>query len=528
MKLIFTLTTFLWLCTNFVHAQYNLSLSGQITYPDSIQMSGCWGYTAADGSEYALVGTSYGTSIVDVTNPFEPEELFFVGGAQSAWREVKTWNNHAYVTTEGGGGLMIIDLNNLPDAIDTISFVGTDDHPFSRAHTLFIDENGIAYLFGYNVLTGADEGAYIVDLNLDPMHPIFLSEINSVYIHDGYVRGDTLWAAAVYEGALHVFDVSDKTTPILIGVQPTSGSATHNCWLSDDGKYLFTTDEIQFGFISSFDVTDITDIKQLDQIKHGAPDSTVAHNTYFLNNYLVTAHYTEGCTIHDATRPDNLIEVAHFDTSPFGPDAILEGAWGVYPYFTSGTIIISDISEGLIVLQPVYNRACYLEGTVKDVVSLTNIINANVELVGTTVLDSTSINGAFKTGYHEAGNYTVTISKEGCITQNISDVNLISGEVTSLNVLLDCGSTPISNQVKTGILNCYYSAPTHSIIIDFDIPTAALTAVELTNFEGQIISTFTISGSGNSKIDVSNLPRGAYFVNFKNGNNKFAKQLIVH
>ena len=166
-----------------------------------------------------------------------------------------------------------------------------------------------------------------------------------------------------------------------------------------------------FGFITSFDVTDVTDIKTLDQIKHGAADSTVAHNTYYLNGYLVTAHYTEGVTIHDAQRPGNLIEVGHYDTSPFGPEVLLEGAWGVYPYFPSGTIIISDIGEGLIVLQPTYTEAAFLEGTVKDEVSMGNIIHAQIEISGTPVVDSTDIFGIFETGYHEAGTYDIIVSK---------------------------------------------------------------------------------------------------------------------
>ncbi|MBK8345553.1 MAG: hypothetical protein IPL12_21075 [Bacteroidetes bacterium] len=51
------------------------------------------------------------------------------------------------------------------------------------------------------------------------------------YIHDGFVNNDTLWAACIYSGGVYVFDVSDKSAIDLIGIQTTSASATHNCWV---------------------------------------------------------------------------------------------------------------------------------------------------------------------------------------------------------------------------------------------------------------------------------------------------------
>lgn len=527
MKIFFTIF-YTIICYCSVSAQYNLTFASEFIYPDTIQMSGCWGYNSPDGKEYALVGTSYGTSIVDITNPSTPNQLFFVPGPQSTWREIKTWDNHAYVTTEGGGGLMIIDLTNLPDAIDTVSFKGTIDHPLNTAHTLYIDESGYGYIFGYNVLTGSSEGAYIVDLNADPELPEYVSEITSQYIHDGFVRNDTLWAACIYSGGVYVFDVSDKSAIELIGIQTTSASATHNCWVSDDGKYLFTTDEIWTGFISAFDVTDITDMKLVDQIKHGAKDSTIAHNTYYYDGYLVTAHYSEGATIHDAHRPENLVEVAHYDTSPFGPDGALEGAWGIFPYFNSGTIIVSDIQQGLIVLQPNYQRACYLEGNIWDDISFDNIINAKIELVGTDVIDSSNIIGAYKTGYHLPGNYDVIVSKEGCETKTINDVNLSSGEITNLNVLLDCGTINIHEQNENNTLNCFYDAANANIQTEFLSDQQQTISATLINAQGAVIINKEIQSNQTYTFDTTQLPNGIYFFEFRNMNGVYTKKIMIY
>jgi choice-of-anchor B domain-containing protein len=49
----------------------------------------------------------------------------------------------------------------------------------------------------------------------------------------------------------------------------------------------------------------------------------------------------------------NLVQEAYFDTYPAddNPDHT-NGAWAVYPYFDSGTILVADIGTGLFILRP--------------------------------------------------------------------------------------------------------------------------------------------------------------------------------
>ena len=101
-------------------AQLNMSLVGQLPYQDSTgfvrELSDIWGYEDENGNEYALVGVFDGFSVVDCSDPANPVEVFFESGPQSTWRDVKVWNDHAYVTTEGGAGLLIVDLSPLPQS----------------------------------------------------------------------------------------------------------------------------------------------------------------------------------------------------------------------------------------------------------------------------------------------------------------------------------------------------------------------------------------------------------------------------
>src|SRR5688500_2343628 len=73
-----------------------------------------WGYTDELGNEYAIVGTTKGTSIVDISNPANPVEIFWLPGSESIWRDPSCNGDYAYITTEANDGLTIIDLSPLP------------------------------------------------------------------------------------------------------------------------------------------------------------------------------------------------------------------------------------------------------------------------------------------------------------------------------------------------------------------------------------------------------------------------------
>lgn len=84
--------------------------------------SACWSYVHHDGREYAILGTTEGTSIVRLTDPANPVEVGFINGPTSDWREAKQYRNWVYVVTEGTGagrGLQVISMEN-PDQPDLV------------------------------------------------------------------------------------------------------------------------------------------------------------------------------------------------------------------------------------------------------------------------------------------------------------------------------------------------------------------------------------------------------------------------
>ena len=51
----------------------------------------CWGYVSPSGREYALMGTSSGTVIVEITNPGNAQVVASLDGPNSLWRDIKTY-----------------------------------------------------------------------------------------------------------------------------------------------------------------------------------------------------------------------------------------------------------------------------------------------------------------------------------------------------------------------------------------------------------------------------------------------------
>ena len=320
----------------------NLTLAGQLSYgTESLSNIHGWVDTA-DGKEYALVGAQNGLSIVDISNPATPFQIIQISGPPSTWREIKTWGDYAYITTEDGAiGLQIVQLTNLPatnltTATWTPTISGTQ---LKTIHALHID-NGKVYLYGSNVGNG---GAIVADVVTNPMAPVYLGSYDPKYIHDGYVQNDTMYAGHIYDGEVAIVDMTNPAAGNLLASFQTPGVFTHNTWLSQDSKTCFTTDEVANSFLASFDISNFSNINELDRIQTNPGSGAVVHNTHVINSggndFAVTSWYTEGVTIVDAGRPGNLVQVGNYDTSPLTASAGMDGNWGVFPFFPSGTIL---------------------------------------------------------------------------------------------------------------------------------------------------------------------------------------------
>ena len=437
MKLLTTLFAALFSVAAF--AQLNMTLLDSRAY-DPVELNDIWGYAdETTGIEYALVGAQNGFSIVSLENPTAIVEVAFIPGDQSIWRDIKTYGDHAYVTTDqGDDGLLVVDMSSLPDSVQfqyiPYNFPGSNEL-LETCHNLYIDEaEGFIYLVGCNINDG---GMIILDPKNDPFNPAFVAYGPNVYAHDIYVDSGRSYNSEIYQGTMTIYDISDKENIQFLGNQPTPDLFTHNIWNDSLNNYAFTTDEVANAAVASYDVSDPADIIPLDEYRPAETlgDGVIPHNVHVWDDFLIISYYTDGGKIVDASRPDNLVEVGNFDTY-FGGDLGFNGTWGAYPFLPSGRVLLTDIGNGLFVLEPNYVRGAFLEGIVTD--SLTNdpIVGAQIVIQSDQPnYEESKLNGIYKTGIATPGSYAVTYSALGYYSKTLN-VDIATGEVTDQNAAL--------------------------------------------------------------------------------------------
>ena len=514
-------------------AQTNVSLLGRKTYPGK-ECSALWGYTAPDGREYALEGVEDYLSIVDITNPTSPIEVAQVPCSNSIWHEIKTYSHYAYmVSDQTADGVIIVDLQNLPNSVTHTSWFGegTPGLTVTRAHTLWIDTlEGILYLNGGSkILNGTNyNGTTFHDIKTNPLQPAWLGAYNDRYVHDAYVRDNFLYTAEVYDGYCSIVDISNKSNPVKITDFKTPSAFTHNTWLSDNSKYLYTTDEVGGSRIGVYDINDLSDVKLVSTFKSTSTNPAIIHNVHVLNDFLVMSYYRDGIVIADAREPEVCVNMGNYDTSPQTGDGF-NGCWEVYPYFPSGNMIASDIEQGLFVLEPTYVRGSHLKGTVYDSITKNPILSATVKLIGAGLNDNTDISGKYIIGRKVEGSVNVEISKNGYITQTINNVPFTRGVTTELNIgLLKVGTAVTYNNIyDVSLVN---NPVSNALYLNIPRNFPGNLIYEMTDISGKSIGRGTIQQAGTIQIsETVSLSSGIYFISIKDDTQaiflgKFVKQ----
>lgn len=326
-----------------------LPVSGAAQYND------VWGYTDCGGREYGIMGSAAYVHFFDLANLEEPVEVkSFPGGNTTVWRDMKTFGQRAYSVCDAcQEGLMIFDLSQLPD---TVVKTNQTAEFFQSAHNIYIDEEaGWLYVAGSN---SNPNGAIILDLNTDPDNPVLIGSppLPGGYFHDIYVDNKTGYCSHGGNG-LYVYDFSTPQSPILLGSlteYPQSGY-NHSSWATPDGQYAVMADETFNKGLKMLDISDLTDIQVTDVFRSAllAPVDTasIPHNPFIRDNYIFISYYHDGVQVFDMSDPYDVQQVAWYDTYPDNSNYnAFRGCWGVYAFLSSGTILGSDMSNGLFVL----------------------------------------------------------------------------------------------------------------------------------------------------------------------------------
>ncbi|WP_034271994.1 choice-of-anchor B family protein [Haloechinothrix halophila] len=382
-----------------------------------------WGWTdASTGKEYAIMGRTNGTAFVDVTTPTSPVYLGNLpshNGTSSSWRDVKVYNDHAFVVADAisGHGMQVFDLTRLRNVTSPQTF--TEDahyNDFGPAHNIVINtDSGYAYAVGSDT---CNAGPHIVDIST-PKSPVAAGCVGGDgYTHDAqcvnYAGPDADYAGREIcmnsnEDTLTIEDVTDKANPVQVSRTGYSGANyTHQGWFTEDQQYFVLDDELdesnnrrdQRTRTYIFDVSDLDNPAHIGT--HIADVTAIDHNQYVKGDHVYQANYQAGLRILDVTGvgSGSLSEVAYFDIYPSGDAAEFNGAWSVYPYFDSGTVIISGIEQGLVVVKP------DLSGSATTEFSSTDSVRIKAGSTVTSAIDVSGIDGSAPTALEVAPEIT--------------------------------------------------------------------------------------------------------------------------
>lgn len=327
----------------------------------------CWGYVSPSGREYAIMGLERGFGFVEITEPGNPVIVASVTGPTSLWHDVKVIGHYAYGVSEGGSGIQVMDLSDIDNGNVTLVRNQQSGGHSSTHNIVSNPDAGTLYLAGANIGNG---GLVSLDMT-DPTRPTVAGGWTDMYVHDAcvvsytsgpYAGREIAFCAGGYNSGwnstgLRIVDVTDKNNMFTISTYYYSTPAySHQVWVSPDKHYAYLDDELDedYGLVptTTTRVIDVSNLSSPSQVATFTSNSAaIDHNLYFRDQFIFEANYTSGLRVFDATNPVSPVQIAYFDTFPTSENPSFNGAWSCYPYFPSGTVIVSDINRGLFVLR---------------------------------------------------------------------------------------------------------------------------------------------------------------------------------
>jgi choice-of-anchor B domain-containing protein len=503
MKKIYTLLLLVCLSIGSVSAQFaasNFSLLSTMSPQagSGIKYSGCWGWTdTLNDKEYAIAGSTTGTYFIDVTNPYTPTVSAYYPATASPgnWREMKTYKNYCYVVNDNGGGttgLQIFDLSTLPA---TVTLVSQNMDLMRRGHAMWIDGDKM-YVSSVTYSNNTYSSLNVYSL-ATPTAPVLLRRLNQDYpaitqVHDTYIRNDTAFVSAAYQG-LYIFKFTAANTFSPLGsltTYPGSGY-NHATALTPDGKTLVMLDEVPASLpIKVLDITNLSNI--LVAATANQFTATTPHNPFMVSNqYCFVSAYQDGTQLWDISNPSAPFLAGYFDTYPaaggnvnnYPSGADYNGQWGLYPWFPSKNIFALDRQNGVFMM----NTHLFANPEINIVGNAVNIPDGSVSTgttnntdFGTVIIPSNATNN-------------FVIQNTGLASLNVSSVTITGADASHFSIV-----TPASPFTIT---------PSGAQVLGFKFtPTSAGTKTAMINIVSNDINEasydFVVTGFGISTVDL--------------------------
>ena len=551
--------TFLFIGQSLVFSQSkNMNLLG--TWTDTNLATNAGGYTFSEvfgfeikGVEYAVIGSTQGTHIIDITNPSATVEVDFIPGkyrGNVTHRDFDVHNGFLYmVCDQASSSLQVADLSYLPDSVHVVY---DNNNLVVRSHNIFIDSaNDILYSCGGSKLAGNNELS-LIDIT-NPSSPSLIVDLEVDvswwssfvgYVHDIYVRDNIAYTND--EDAMHIIDFSNPLSPIILGsISSYSDQGyNHSGYLAENDSTYIMCDETHGKRVKAMDVSSPTTILVTDLEGTAIPNSQqIAHNPIINGDYVYVSYYYDGVQVYDITDKYNMTNVAYYDTyqGPNGGGG--EGCWGVYPLLKSGKILASDRRKGLVILKhltpPIIEfdtaSTTYTEmdGQQTVFVNLSNeygdtvtvIVDIDASSTATLNLDYTSSSSfplvlKFAPGTLSSS-FQFTLLNDGLIegTENII-FNLSSpsdgkiGTVSSDTIIIAEDEFTSINEKAITLLRVYPNPISRGKQVNFS---------KKINFNLVDVSVKTLFSDYSNSLSTVNLSSGVYFIHY---NNKSVKLIV--
>jgi len=292
---------------------WNLALLGMVPYADET-VGDVWVV-----GENAFVARRHagGISIVDL-DAMREIGRFTAPGLFT--QDVKAGGGVAYVSNETDAYPFAVTLLDVSDPAAPRVLGGVPTAVVGVAHNLWLDGPLLA------LASQATRAIHLYDVS-DPSSPVALSTIHAIdaVAHDVHVRGGRLYGSYMalspgQDAELTLASVADPAHAAITARASYPGAAlTHSSWLTLDGRTLYVADEIVNAPIRIFDVSDPTRPELLATYQPRL--GTIPHNFQVRDGgFAYLAHYKHGVEVVDVSDPMRPRLIGFWDTHP-GADA---------------------------------------------------------------------------------------------------------------------------------------------------------------------------------------------------------------
>jgi choice-of-anchor B domain-containing protein len=311
------------------------------------------------GKEFIIMGSIDSIYFFDVTDPAQIKLCDVRWGLNRAInRDMEVYGHHVYCVSDNApaGKLQIFDLSYLPDSVHMVYESNEFGH---NTHSLFINPHSKRLYMCINRKGTSLIGMDILSIDT-PDKPSYLGTLQTSpsacqRVHEVYVKNDTAYCSCEYRG-LYVYDLTDLSNQQLLGgivpPYPYNGY-NHTNWVDSSNQYIAFTDEVPQGQpLKVYRIRELSDMTYLTHFNTN-PGAT-PHNVFWVGTTLYVSWYHDGVYMLDMTNPRTPVVKAYYDTYPqnaLGDYRGFKGCWGVYPFFPSGNIAASDMSNGLFMLR---------------------------------------------------------------------------------------------------------------------------------------------------------------------------------